>query len=116
MRANTTDGVDIDTIIVYGTIYVNLAVLPAVARAVHQRVQSPIEQTVFSLHGPDPHGTRRVVNPAASVGPAEPAEVFVRFRRPPFAAPLGTRHPEHGHQISLPATAETVERWATTTN
>lgn len=74
----------------------------------HQRVQSPIEQTVFPLHGTDPKGTRRVVNPAASVRPAEPAEVFVRFRRPPFAAPLGTGYPEHGHKISLPAMAKNV--------
>lgn len=84
--------------------------LPAVARAVHQSVQPPIEQAVFSLHGTDPHGTGRVVNPAASVRAAKPAKVFVRFCRTPFAAPFGAGNSEHRHQISLPAFAERVKK------
>lgn len=84
--------------------------IPSVARAVHERVQPPVEQTVFTLQSANPHRTRRVVNPAASVRSAEPVELSVRFRWTPFPTPFCTRNSKHGHQISLSPFAEIARR------
>lgn len=84
--------------------------IPAVARAVHESVQPPIEQTVFTLQSANPHRTRRVMDPAASIRSSEPVELSVRFRRTPFPTPFCTRNSEHGQQISLSPFAEITKR------
>lgn len=53
---------------------------PAVTRAVHERVQPPIEQTVFTLQSANPHWARRVVDSTAPIRSTKPVELSVRFR------------------------------------
>jgi len=55
----------------------NVIDIPAVARAMHERVQPPIEQTVFTLQSANPHWTRRVVNSAAPIRSTKPIKLSV---------------------------------------
>lgn len=75
---------------------------PSVARAVHDGVDPPVEETVLLLQGADEVPAAHVVVPAAPVGAREGAELVVRGGGEALAAPLGARHSHRVQQVALP--------------
>lgn len=75
---------------------------PLVARAVHDGVDAPVEEAVLVLEGGDVEGARRVVHAAALVRAAEASQLRVLDGGATLATPLGARHAQQVHQLSLP--------------
>lgn len=68
--------------------------------AVHDGVDSPVEETILGAEASDPEGTRRIVAATALVCRAEEPHVRVLAGAAALATPLGAWHAQVVAQVS----------------
>lgn len=67
----------------------------------HDRVNSPVEESVLGLESADPEPAREVVPPAALVRPGEAPQACVLVGGVALAAPFGPGHPQQVGHVPL---------------